>query len=120
MSLRLFSSTTFLCSVQVYATAKKLSEWEKQVAQLRTQYEQLLYFTIPKLLHLYHMITSQEPDIDGIVQEVGFLFQNKPVVRQKLRGSVKVYTHLDVLTSMHVCRWSFSEEALYHVLRDLL
>lgn len=73
--------------------AETLSEWEKEVAQLRSQYEQLLFFTIPKLLHLYHMITAPELNLDGITQEVSFLFQNEPDVRQKLKNAVKVRIH---------------------------
>jgi len=54
------------------------------------QYEQLLFFTIPKLLHLYCMIVAEKPEINAIVQEVGFLFQNKPLVLQKLKETVQV------------------------------
>ena len=74
----------------MYAVGETLCRWEKEVSQLRSNYEQLLFFTIPKLLHLYHMISADEPDIEGVVQEVGFLFQNQPHVRQKLKKSVQV------------------------------
>ena len=57
---------------------------------LRAQYEQLLYFTIPKLLHLYHMIKAMEYDVEGVVQAVSFLFQNKPHVRTQLWTAVEV------------------------------
>ena len=77
---------------QVYEAVKVLSVWEQDVAQLRSQYEQLLFFTIPKLLHLYHMITALEPDLESIVQEVRFLFQNTPPVRKKLKETIEVRT----------------------------
>lgn len=67
-----------------------LSKWREEVSQLRIQYEQLLFFSIPKLLHLFRMITAEKPEINAIVQEVGFLFQNKPLVLKKLKETVQV------------------------------
>lgn len=67
-----------------------LSKWREEVSLLRIQYEQLLFFSIPKLLHLFRMITAEKPDINAIVQEVGFLFQNKPLVLKKLKETVQV------------------------------
>ena len=58
------------------------------MTQLHIQYEQLLFFSIPKLLHLYELMMSKE--IDDVAKEVGFLFQNKPDVQQKLRETVEV------------------------------
>lgn len=58
------------------------------MTQLRMKYEQLLFFSIPKLLHLYELMMSKE--IDGVAKEIGFLFQNKPDVQQKLRETVEV------------------------------
>ena len=77
-------------STQVFEVADVLSQWEKDVAKLRVEYEQLLFFSIPKLLHLYQLITASEPSVTKIVQEVSFLFQNKPKVRRKLKEIVKV------------------------------
>ena len=73
-----------------------LDEWELQIVQLRAHYEQLLFFSIPKLLNLYNLMTSKESQFDGVAKEVGFLFQNKPDVQLKLRETVKVYTMIDL------------------------
>ena len=67
------------------------STWKIEVSQLRIQYQQLLFFTVPKLLHLYNTIVAEMPDINAIVQEVGFLFQNKPLVLQRLKEAVQVH-----------------------------
>lgn len=60
------------------------------MAALREEYEQLLYFSVPKLLHLYHGLTAHQPSLRTIVQDVGFLFENKPHVQAQLRDSVQV------------------------------
>ena len=82
--------TRVACVCQVLEANKTLSQWEKEVAQLRTDYEQLLYFSIPKLLHLYHLITVQNPSATAVMQEVSFMFQNEASTRQKLKDVVKV------------------------------
>ncbi len=60
------------------------------MSTLRAEYEQLLYFSVPKLLHLYHGLTAHQPNLSAVVQDVGFLFENKPHVQAQLRDSVKV------------------------------
>lgn len=60
------------------------------MADLRAEYEQLLFFSVPKLLHLYQNLTAHEPNPVIIVHDVGFLFQNKPDVQLKLKKTVKV------------------------------
>ena len=86
-----------------------LSKWREEVSQLRIQYEQLLFFSIPKLLHLFRMITAEKPEINAIVQEVGFLFQNKPLVLKKLKETVQVCEGLRGECEGHWCvlAWSF-------------
>ena len=74
--------------LQVQQISVLLADWEEQMTQLHIQYEQLLFFSIPKLLHLYELMMSKE--IDDVAKEVGFLFQNKPDVQQKLRETVEV------------------------------
>lgn len=80
------------CICQVLEANKILSKWEQEVAQLRNEYEQLLYFSIPKLLHLYELITAQDPSATKIVQEVSFMFQNEVSMRHRLKDVVKVCT----------------------------
>ena len=60
------------------------------MAQLRVQYEQLLFFSVPKLLHLYDLIISRECQADSVAKEVGFLFRNKSDVQLSLRAAVEV------------------------------
>lgn len=75
---------------QVSDAAQLLVTWEKEVANLRAEYEQLLYFSVPKLLHLYQGLTAHQPNLTAVVQDVSFLFENKPHVQAQLRNSVKV------------------------------
>lgn len=80
--------------------------WEQQIAKLRLEYEQLLFFRIPKLLRLYSLITSRDDHIDTISEEVGFLFRNKPEVRYSLKEAVKVknLTYMYILLCVYILR----------------
>ena len=76
--------------MQVVESAYLLDGWEKEVARLRNEYDQLLFFSIPKMLQLYQRITADEPDYIAIVQNISFLFQNKPHIQKKLKRTIKV------------------------------
>lgn len=106
-SLLLLALLSFL-PLQVYEAAQMLSKWREEVSQLRIQYEQLLFFSIPKLLHLFRMITAEKPEINAIVQEVGFLFQNKPLVLKKLKETVQVCGGLRGECEGHWCVLAWS------------
>ncbi len=80
--------TLFL--VQVYDASLKLTEWKEMVNHLRSEYEQLLFFSIPKLLHLYQNLVGGKPNVGRIVNDVGILFKNSDDVQRKLRHTVKV------------------------------
>ena len=67
-----------------------LADWQEMVTSLRCEYEQLLYFTIPKLLHLYQNLIAETPSVGSIVNDVGILFQNKHAVKKQLKKTVKV------------------------------
>lgn len=76
--------------IQVYDASKSLTEWKEMVNTLRSEYEQLLYFSIPKLLHLYQNLVGGQLNIGKIVNDVSVLFQNGHDVQRKLRQTVKV------------------------------
>ena len=61
------------------------------MAELRSEYEQLLYFSVPKLLHLYQNLTVQDPSPESIMHDVGFLFENSPSVQAQLKQTVQVH-----------------------------
>ena len=73
------------------------------VSALREQYEQLLYFSIPKLLHLYQNLLGGKANVGKIANDVSILFQNNHDVQKKLRLTIKVcvYTYLRMLFSLY-------------------
>ena len=75
---------------QVYNASLSLTEWQEMVASLRSEYEKLVYFSIPKLLHLYQNLIMEHPSVGNIVADVGILFQNKHDVKKKLRRTIRV------------------------------
>lgn len=44
------------------------------MAELRNEYKWLLFFSVPKLLLLYHLL--QDQNLAAIVHEISFLFSN--------------------------------------------
>lgn len=71
-----------------------LSKWKQQVAQLREQYNQLLFFSVPKLLILHDLLTSCESYTKQIAKEVGFLFGNSSEVHLRLKDAIEVSGNL--------------------------
>lgn len=68
-----------------------LATWSQEVARLRTRYGWLLYFSVPKMLHLHRLIsTSGLHDVDMIVHEVSFLATSQPAEREELSMGVQV------------------------------
>ena len=92
-----------------------LASWEQQVAKLRLEYEQLLFFSIPKLLRLYGLIMSQDDHSDAVSKEVGFLFKNKPEVQYCLKKAVKVriYMYIHIYMYMYVHSFVFNSMYMY-------
>ena len=76
--------------LQVNEVSKSVVAWEEQMAELRSEYEQLLYFSVPKLLHLYQNLTVSEPSLESIMHDVGFLFENTPSVQAQLKLAIQV------------------------------
>ena len=84
---------------KVASLQKTLIEWRDQVDSLRQKYTWLLFFSVPKALHLYSLLDDLEFDLDSIVREISFLFENSSSVREKLKRVVKV-TELGVVTPL--------------------
>ena len=88
--------------LQVNEMSKSLTMWEEQMAELRSEYEQLLYFSVPKLLHLYQNLTVPEPSLESIVHDVGFLFENTPSVQARLKQAIQVCYYEYAFTHTYV------------------
>ena len=62
----------------------------QHVDELRSQYDWLLFFSVPKLLILYHMLQAQNPNVGAIVHEISFLFSNEQAAWDNAQKSVEV------------------------------
>ena len=67
------------------------------MAELRAEYEQLLYFSVPKLLHLYQDLMASDSNPESIMHDVGFLFENTPSVQAQLKQTVQVGMGIETL-----------------------
>ena len=92
-----------LCSIgrqeadhRVQETAQTLDSWRNRVIELRSQYDWLLFFSIPKILRLYKMLSDKEQysslQLDRIVHEISFLCKNDKPTRRDLGHNVQVVT----------------------------
>lgn len=86
----MYNRNNVLLCLQVNEVSKSMIAWEEQMAELRSEYEQLLYFSVPKLLHLYQNLTVPEPSPESIIHDVGFLFENTPSVQAQLKKTIQV------------------------------
>ena len=73
--------------------------WTKDVNDLHTQFETLLFFSIPKLRHIHKRLVDGH--IDNIVAEISFLFKNNVIVREKMKSTVKV-CHISFIIHVYV------------------
>ena len=64
------------------------------MTELRSQYDWLLFFSIPKILRLYKLLSGSEDceqeEVDKIVCEISFLCQNDVSTRNTLKKIVQV------------------------------
>ena len=67
-----------------------LTKWMGQVDKLRNQYHWLLFFSVPKMLLLYHLLQEKEPNVEAIVREISFLCCNDQTAWENARVVVKV------------------------------
>ena len=75
---------------QVQSLEATFNDWTTKVVDLRQHYTWLLFFSVPKILHLYSLVEELSVDLDAIVREILFLFENDLLVRQKLKPVVQV------------------------------
>ena len=69
-------------------TEATLEGWRKSVTELRSQYDWLLFFSIPKILRLHNLLsnrTGEQDELDKIVCEISFLCCNDEPTRDTLR-----------------------------------
>ena len=73
------------------------------MTRLRSQYEWLLFFSVPKLLLVYQLMqgwTEEEEEgcLDQLVREIMFLITNDSTTRENLQESIKVISSLLLVT----------------------
>ena len=67
-----------------------LTAWLRHVDELRSQYDWLLFFNVPKLLLLYHLLLEENPNLEAIVHEISFLCSNEQGALESVRVAVEV------------------------------
>ena len=76
------------------ALEEKLSDWRQKLKQLRSEYDKLLFFHIPKLLRMFKMLycgsSSVLANVPQLVQEVSFLFDSTVDTRKHISASLQV------------------------------
>ena len=107
-----------LCS-QVADTESRLTVWESGVTKLRAQHHWMLFFSVPKQLHLYRLIQQWEEEnmeecVDMLVQEVMFLVPNNPTARQGLRENIEV-SCTDTILSLYI--WMYNIHVIGYCLQ---
>ena len=92
-------------------TKMLLTRWEQQMSELRNQYKWLLFFSMPKLLVLYHLLQEMNPNLETIVHEISFLCSNTQEAWESALKMVKVS-----------CQWMRGKgrEAPMHVVGEFL
>lgn len=67
-----------------------LDKWMQHVDELRNQYHWLLFFSMPKILRLYHLLRERNPNVKAIVREISFLCRNDLVAWENAQVVVEV------------------------------
>ena len=67
-----------------------LTEWTERVDELRNQYHWLLFFSVPKILRLHHLLQEKKPNVEAIVREISFLCRNDQAVWKNAQVVVEV------------------------------
>ena len=92
------------CDPQVAVTRVKeveneLVEWKESLTKLHSEYSWLLFFRIPKLLKLYHLIIDSIDDKETkIVHEISFLCTNTTEERLRMKRNVEVSLVMNLIT----------------------
>jgi hypothetical protein len=71
-----------------------LTTWTHEVANLRKEFSWLLFFSVPKLLRLYRLLSEEQENMDvhlkRIVHEISFLCVNNAEARRRMNIKVQV------------------------------
>ena len=100
-------------------TEDALKNWRKHVTELRSQYDWLLFFSIPKILKLYDLLSTGNRRLDlleTIVCEISFLCPNNQPAREILKEAVQVNL---LQTSMAIIRCICSIEVVMYQFKTL-
>ena len=62
--------------------------------ELRNQYHWLLFFSVPKLLLLYHLLREKKPNVEAIVHEISFLCSNEQAAWKSTHDLVELSVQL--------------------------
>ena len=87
-----------MAETRVKEVEQELIAWKESVNMLHSEYNWLLFFRIPKLLKLYHLIMDDIEDKESkVVHEISFLCSNTAEDRLKTKERVEVSYALLVL-----------------------
>lgn len=75
---------------RVRTTEENMMTWTNKYEVLYRKYSWLLFFRVPKMLRLYHLISSCDYSIESIVHETNFLFVNDTETRKRMKEQVQV------------------------------
>ena len=84
---------------RVRETEAVVKDWKTRVQDLRCQYKWLLFFSIPKTLRLFKLLSQSNLvsdcsiQVDKILGEICFLFKNDQETRNALKHSIMVCFH---------------------------
>ena len=83
--------------MQVSATATVLEKWMSEVDKWKEKVENLCnnnkwlyFFRVPKLMVLHEALTTENPSVHTIIQEIGFLFKRNAHASESFKSAVKV------------------------------
>ena len=93
----LFSTLQYTAKRQLNYTevGQELKNWRSDLEHWHTQYDWLLFLSVPKVLKLYQILRSEQGDksVEEITTAVSFLFQNTITARKSIQFAVKVSYH---------------------------
>ena len=71
-----------------------LTTWTHEVTNLRKEFRWLLFFSVPKLLRLYRLLSEEQENMEvhlkRIVHEISFLCVNNAEARKRMNTKVQV------------------------------
>ncbi|MCG8625706.1 MAG: hypothetical protein MJE68_27370 [Proteobacteria bacterium] len=89
-----------MAETRVKKVENELVEWKEFLTKLHSEYSWLLFFQIPKLLKLYHLIMDSRDDKETkIVHEISFLCTNTAEERLRMKRKVEVSLVVNPITS---------------------